>query len=70
MCREPAKIAKENTDNSEAECNFPNENKPIKYFDLFCFDLKLLSLMVTETNNYAEYSKLFLEPSRLSKLQK
>ncbi|XP_043264197.1 uncharacterized protein LOC122404327 [Colletes gigas] len=59
----------ENIDNFEAECNFPNWSKPIHYFDLF-FDSELLSLMVTETNNYAEYSRSFLEPSDLSKLPK
>lgn len=59
----------EHTEKSESEWNFSSESKPIEYFDLF-FDSELLSLIVTETNKYAKYLGLLVEPLKLSKIKK
>ncbi|XP_047359464.1 piggyBac transposable element-derived protein 4-like [Vespa velutina] len=39
-----------------SRCNFSSQSKPIEYFELF-FDSTLWSLIVEETNKYADYSK-------------
>lgn len=50
----------EHTKESGFRCNFSSESKPIEYFELF-FDSSLLSLIVEETNKYAEYRGFYLE---------
>uniref|UniRef100_G1PPE5 PiggyBac transposable element derived 1 n=1 Tax=Myotis lucifugus TaxID=59463 RepID=G1PPE5_MYOLU len=45
----------EHSEESGSRCNFSSQSKPIEYFELF-FDSTLWSLIVEETNKYAEYS--------------
>ncbi|XP_011629833.1 piggyBac transposable element-derived protein 4-like [Pogonomyrmex barbatus] len=46
----------QHSEESSSRCNLSSQSKPIEYFELF-FDSTLWSLIVEETNKYAEYSR-------------
>ena len=46
----------EHSEESGSRCNLSSQSKPIEYFQLF-FDSTLWSLIVEETNKYADYSR-------------
>ncbi|KAL6255501.1 hypothetical protein P5V15_013837 [Pogonomyrmex californicus] len=46
----------EHSEESGSRCNLSSQSKSIEYFELF-FDSTLWSLIVEETNKYAEYSR-------------